>query len=127
MGNVMPRRFPLFSVLSLLSVFVFFFGSIPIISADIDRQLQEQDTEYSKSDEEDDSAGKMAGFAMIFGVSICTALGAIVGVALAVIAHFRREPFLKFRAFTFIGNLGIVLYAIFEFRPMIMFWFRKNI
>lgn len=96
----MNPRFPLLSLVSLLSPFLVGFASYPIWLFILDN----------------DPTGKAGMFIVIAAITcaILTACaGAIGGAILAYIAHRRRERYFLIRAFSFLCNIGLVGFGIY--------------
>ena len=111
----MTRRFPHYTVCSLLSAAVLAVASIPIWRIVIEHQIANSPEPGYSPD-----PGQFGVLGVIVGVTLTALAGAVLGVAFAIVAHVRREPFVLFRALTFIANLalvGVCTYSLYPFRP----------
>ena len=110
----MIDRRPIFTILSLLIAVVFAFGSRPILTDSINRQLTGES--FNSADAVEDS-GRMAVFSLIAGQFMCGGIGAAVGVVFASLGFGRRERWTAVRWCSLVLNLvaaGLVGFSIYS-------------
>jgi hypothetical protein len=108
-------RFPILSLLSVVTAVLFYFGAAFLCSNSVKKQLES--AEYNSEDAREDS-WRFGALAVMMVASIAAVAGAAVGIILAVVAHFRRERFPALRIMTLTVNGAVVAYALY----LVLIW-----
>jgi hypothetical protein len=111
----MTIRRPIFTVISLFIAVVFTLVSRPLLVLSIEQQLAEA---YFNSADAVEDSGRMAGFALIVGQTMCVGIGATFGVVLAAIGFWRRERWKAVRWCSLLLNLAAAGFVGLSFFPL---------
>ena len=106
----MTKPFPLLSLLALVSAALFYVVSAYHWHDVVWHRIES--TEFNSEDAQEDT-GRFASMEVVLRAWGTGAVGALVGVGLAIVAHLRKEAYPAIRYLATTGNVFFLAYSLF--------------